>query len=165
MYVCRCLWRPEEGIGSSGAGVTHGESCLIPGFKRNEDSTEQSLQPCILFFKLCVCISVCGYVHRNAGALGGQKRASDHLELELQATEPHSMCAAASQTHILCKGSSHSSPQADFFGSESSGGESFLQQGLATHACNSSAWQAETGGSGFKAILGLHIKLEARQTG
>ena len=38
-------------------------------------------------FKLCVCVSVWGYVHMYADAYSGQKRESDPLELKLHAVE------------------------------------------------------------------------------
>lgn len=46
--------------------------------------------PCmVIFFKIltihmCVCVSVCGYVHVSSDDYGGQKRASDLQEMELE---------------------------------------------------------------------------------
>lgn len=37
-----------------------------------------------LFFFLTMCMPLCRYMHKGAGACRGQQRASGHLELELQ---------------------------------------------------------------------------------
>lgn len=41
------------------------------------------------FLKICICVSVCIYVHMSAGAHRGQKGASDPPELELQEVVRH----------------------------------------------------------------------------
>jgi hypothetical protein len=44
-----------------------------------------------IFNRMHVWVSVCRYVHMSAGAHGSQKRASDFLNLELQAIVRHSV--------------------------------------------------------------------------
>lgn len=67
----------------------------------------------IYFNYVHVCAAACGYVHVNVGTHRSQKRASDTLELELQAVGSHQIWVL-DWTSVLSKSSKSSQPQSYF---------------------------------------------------